>query len=261
VEIPLDSLKPRTRIALRSVPDSFALTWGDAEQPFAAIGSRQDRTITIAPLRGGAGIRSIPTGTEPSLLCFRRDGKQVLAGSAPERNLSIFDVATGKTVVRLPLPLAPRFFRSNTDGWLFITGEGIDGVVIVFPFTTEVWQTVLAGHAPGAMTVYPTPTNQEYLLVANPESDTITVLDRDSAKLVGVIGVGQSPCQILLAGPDRPEEQFVLVVNQKSGDLAVVRILALIEPQLASKPRFKSVSLLTMIPVGEGPVSADVVAL
>jgi hypothetical protein len=38
-------------------------------------------------------------------------------------------------------------------------------------------------------------------------------------------------------------------------------MLALSEPQLISKPRFKSVSLLTMIPVGEGPVSADVVAL
>ena len=105
------------------------------------------------------------------------------------------------------------------------------------------------------------PGSTEYLLVANPDSDTITVLDLATAKLVGVIGVGQSPCQILLTGGKRPFEQFVLVLNWKSGDMAVVRMLALSEPQLSSKPRLKSVSLLTMIPVGEGPVSADVVAL
>jgi YVTN family beta-propeller protein len=259
VELPLDSLRPRTRIALRSAPDSLALTGGGAEAPYAAIGSRQDNTITLVSLRG-AGRRSIPAGFEPSLLSFRKDGKLVLAGSRPGRNLSIFDAATGSIVVRLPLPLGPRYFQSNADGGqLFLTGEGIDAVVIVFPFSTEVWQTVLAGHAPGAMAVAPGST--EYLLVANPDSDSITVLDLATAKLVGVIGVGQSPCQILFTGGKRPFEQFVLVLDRKSGDMAVVRMLALSEPQLFSKPRLKSVSLLTMIPVGEGPVSAAVVAL
>ena len=259
VELALDSLRPRTRIALRSVPDTLALTWGDAEEPYAAIGDRQARTITLVSLRSGAQ-RTIASGAEPSLLCFRKDGKQVLAGSQPDRNLSIFDVRTGRIVVRLPLPLGPRNFRSNSDGgYLFITGDGMDAAVIVFPYSTEVWQTVLAGHAPGVMEV--APGSPDYLLVANPDSNTITVLDTFTTKLVGVIGVGQSPCHILLTGGQRPDEQFVLVLNRKSGDMAVIRMLALSEPQLISKPRFKSVSLLTMIPVGEGPVSADVVAL
>jgi len=259
VELPLDSLRPRTRIALRSLPDSLALTGDDAPEPYAAVGSRQDNTIALVSLHGG-GQRGIAAGVEPSLIAFRRDGKQVLAASRPGRNLSVFDVSTGKTVVRLPLPLAPRYLQSNADGGqLFLTGEGIDAVVIVFPFSTEVWQTVLAGHAPGAMAVAPGGT--EYLLVANPDSDSITVLDLATTKLVGVIGVGQSPCQILFTGGKRPFEQFVLVLNRKSGDMAVVRMLALTEPQVSSKPRLKSVSLLTMIPVGESPVSAAVVAL
>ncbi len=259
VELPLDTLRPRARIALRGAPDSLALTGSGAGAPFAAIGSLQDRTISLVSLRGG-GQRSIAAGVEPSLVVFRKDGKQVLAASRLGRNLSIFDAESGKTVVRLPLPLAPRYLQSSSDGGqLFLTGEGMDAVVIVFPFSTEVWQTVLAGHAPGAMAV--APGNTEYLLVANPDSDTITVLDLATAKLVGVVGVGQSPCQILFTGGKRPFEQFLLVLNRKSGDMAVVRMLALSEPQLSSKPRLKSVSLLTMIPVGEGPVSAGVVAL
>lgn len=259
VELPLDTLRPRTRIALRGAPDSLALTGVGAEAPYAAIGSLQDSVITLVSLRG-AGQRPIGAGVEPSLVSFRADGKQVLAASRPGRNLSIFDAASGKTVVRLPLTLAPRYMQSNADGGqLFLTGDGMDAVVIVFPYSTEVWQTVLAGHAPGAMAVAPGST--EYLLVANPDSNSITVLDLANAKLVGVIGVGQSPCQILFTGGKRPFEQFVLVLNRQSGDMAVVRMLALSEPQLSSKPRLKSVSLLTMIPVGECPVSAAVVAL
>ena len=34
----------------------------------------------------------------------------MIAGSAPERSLIIFDVPTGKTIVRLSLPIAPRHF-------------------------------------------------------------------------------------------------------------------------------------------------------
>jgi len=260
VELPLDSLRPRQRIPLRSAPDSLALTGGDATDRYAAVGSRQDNSITLVPL-GGGSQRTVAAGVEPSLVVFRKDGKQVLSASRPARNLSIFDVSTGRIVVRLPLPLAPRFLQISADGGqLFFTGDGIDAVTIVFPFSTEVWQTVLAGHAPGPMAVAPGRT--EYLLVANPDSDSITVLDLAIPKLVGVIGVGQSPCQILVTGGKRPDEQFVLVLNRKSGDMAVVRMLALSEPQLSAPgPRLKSVSLLTMIPVGELPVSAAVVAL
>lgn len=261
VELPLDSLRPRNRIALRSAPDSFALTPRETGEPYAAIGNRQDRSVTLVSLRG-AGQRNLAVGVEPSLVRFRRDDdRQLLVGSQPDRNLSIFDVATGKTVVRLPLPLSPRYCQFNDDGWLFITGDGIDAVVIVFPASTEVWQTVLAGHAPGVMAISEVPGNRKFLLVANPDSNCITVLDPETTKLIGVIGVGEWPCQILLTDGIRPDEQFVLVLNRKSGDMAVVRMLALAEPELSSKPRFKSVSLLTMIPVGEGPVSAGIVAL
>ncbi len=60
------------------------------------------------------------------------------------------------------------FNRSTTGGTdggqLFITGEGLDGVVIVYPYhTPEVAETVLAGHAPGAMAA-----SGAFLFVASP---------------------------------------------------------------------------------------------
>ena len=247
VELPLASLRPARRIPLPAPPDAFDLS-ADGR---AAIASRQGRAVFIVSLARGVLERTAGFASEPSLVAFRWDGKQLIAGSAPERSLTIVDVPTGKAVVRLPLPLAPRHFCFNADGGqLFVTGDGMDAVVIAFPYTTEVDQTVLAGRAPGAMAV--TDTSPSYLLMANPEDNAVTVLDVDTRRLVAVVRVGQAPGEIVIT----PDKQYALVLNQKSGDMAVIRRQSFSEPWVR---RYKSASLFTMIPVGERPVGAAVV--
>lgn len=261
VELPLESFRPGRRIRLNSAPDAFDVTAPppDADTPRAAITSTQDRSIAIASLETGQMERVIPAGADPTLIRFRKDGKQVISGNA-DRSLGIFETGTGKTVVRLPLPLAPRNFAASSDGGeLFVSGDGMDAVVIVFPYTTEIWQTVLAGRAPGAMLTIDAPSS--HLLVANPETNSLTVLDLNTQKLVAVVEVGENPCQILTTPARNPEQQYILVVNQHSGDLAVIRNYALNSPTLGSKPWLKSAPLFTMIPVGESPVSAAVMPL
>ena len=61
----------------------------------------------------------------------------------------------------------------------------------------------------------------------------------------------QEPRHILIT----PDKQYALVLNRRSGDLAVIRIQSL------RARRYKSAPLFTMIPVGEGPVSTAVVAI
>ena len=258
VEIPLDSLRPGRRVRLPSPPDAFDLTGVHSAQRRAAVANTRDRGITIVSLDNAAVERTIAAPQEPTILAFRQDGKQLIAGSRGARSLAIFDSASGQTIVRLPLAIAPRTFCVSGDGGqLFITGDGMDAVVIAFPYSTEIWQTVLAGRAPGAMAVADTPPYQ-YLLVANPETDSLTVLDVATQKLVALVQVGRQPGQILLTPGD---EQYALVLNQGSGDMAVIRTYSLRAPQLSAKARFKSAPVFTMIPVGENPVSAAVVAL
>jgi DNA-binding beta-propeller fold protein YncE len=247
VEMPLNSLRPGRRIRLSAPPDDFDLS----SENRAAIAIRQDRSIVIASLTSATIERTIAAGAEPSVVRFQSDGKQLIAGSRADRSVTMFDVATGKTVVRLPLPLEPRHFCFTPDGGqLFISGDGMDAVVIVYPYRTEVAETILAGHAPGVMAI--TDTSPSYLLVANPETSSITVFDVDSRKLVAVVQVGRQPGSILIT----PDNQYVLVLNEESGDLAVIRIFS-----LAGRYRYKPAPLFTMIPVGERPVSAAVVAL
>ena len=263
VELPLDSLKPGRRIRLSSPPDSFDLVTvkdNKDSRGLAAIASRTDRTIALASLGSAAVERTIAAGAEPSLISFRQDGLQLISGNGPEHSITIFDVATGKTVVRLPLPLAPRHFCATTGGGqLFVTGDGMDAVVVVFPYTTEVYQTILAGRAPGAMAVTDDPSGPSYLMVANRETNGITVLDIIDYKLVAIVSVGQGPSQIVMT--PAPERQYVLVLNETSGDLAVIRTRALATTPNGAQRRLKSAPLFTLIPVGERPVSAAVVTL
>jgi|SRR5271157_385125 len=247
VELPLGSLRPARRIRLSAPPDDFDLS----SENQAAIASRQDRSIVMASLTTAAIERTIAAGAEPSIVRFQLDGKQLIAGSRTERSVIIFDVGTGKTVVRLPLPLEPRHFcfTPPDGGQLFISGDGMDAVVIVYPYQTEVAETILAGRAPGVMEI--TDTSPSYLLVANPETSGVSVFDVDTRKLVAVVQVGRRPGSILIT----PDNQYVLVLNEESGDLAVIRIFS-----LAGRYRYKPAPLFTMIPVGEKPVSAAVVA-
>jgi YVTN family beta-propeller protein len=123
----------------------------------------------------------------------------------------------------------------------------MDAVVIIYPYWTEVAETILAGGAPGAMVAAASP---PYLFVANPRSGTVTVLDIDFRKLIAVIRVGEEPGQIIIT----PDGQYALVLNRSSGDLAVIRIAT-----LAERRYYKIAPLFTMIPVGPQPVSAAIV--
>ncbi len=250
VRIPLDTFRPAQRIALAAAPESFEL--GPDRQ--AAV-SFANGSIAIVSLQRGA-VEHTVTGPPPApVVAFRQDGKLLMAGSASQRNLTMYDLADGRTVVRLELPMAPRHFCMTGDGGqLFITGDGSDGVTIVYPYTTEIDQTILAGHEPGAMTL--TGTSPVYLLVTNPSSGSITAIDVDPRKLAAVVQVGQQP-QTVITTPD-PEDQYALALNERSGELAVIRLSTFADPRVRSFSRFRAAPLFTMIPVGAGPVSAGV---
>ena len=258
VEVPIASLRAQRRIRLSAPPDAFELSRETAD---ACIVDQSRHTVAIASLDQAAITRTIASQVEPSIACFRRDGRSLIAGSAAARSLTIYDTATGATVVTLPLGLAPRHFCTTSDGGeLYITGDGMDAVVTVYPYRTEVAETRLAGHAPGDLAVAEGgPDRPSFLMVSNPDADRVTVLDVETGNLAALVHVGKGPGEILIT----PDRQYALVLNEASGDLAVIRIVSLAGDQEggARVKRYKSAPLFTMIPVGENPVGAAVVLL
>ena len=93
-----------------------------ASDGHAAVCFGGDRRLALIRLSDGATEHLIDVGDEPSMVRFLSDGKQVLAGSRAGRSLTIFDTATGRTAVRLPLPVEPANCCFTGDGGqMFVT--------------------------------------------------------------------------------------------------------------------------------------------
>jgi YVTN family beta-propeller protein len=213
--------------------------------PLAAIGS----PASLINLQTGRLERRLEIDDDSIPIRFRPDGKEVLAAHAAARLISIADVETGRLLVKLPMPLEPERFCFTLDngGQMFVSGRGMDAVVIVSPYQTAVDETILAGRAPGSMTV-----DADNLYVANPESGDLTVIAIADRKLMVKIPVGQDPVQVMLT----PDGQYCLVLNRKSSDLSVIRV-----SKLGSYQRSKAAPLFTVVPLGADPVSGAICSL
>ncbi|MCC6391090.1 MAG: hypothetical protein IT167_10840 [Bryobacterales bacterium] len=249
VEVRLETMEAQRRIPLPYEPVSFDLS---LEEPRAVISFGAMSSCGLVDLESQR-LKIIDSGSPLGAVSFRKDGRQWIAAHRQKRLLSIFDTVSSRVVVRLPLAMRPDNFCYKADrGQLFITGEGSDAVAIVFPFSTQVDQTVLAGRAPAAMAASPaTPDSPEFLFVTNPQSNQVTIINIDSRKVVAVAQAGSEPTHVVIT----PNNQYALVLNRRSGDMAVILIQS-----TARRSKFPA-ALFTMIPVGSRPVSAVIQAV
>lgn len=243
VRLNVDAFQTGTRIPLPARPADFDIS-PDGRR--AAVSLPEMGAVALVDLEAGRTEHVAGVGASAGTLRYRKDGKLLLVGNTAERILSILDAATGGLIVHLPLAIEPEQFCFKADGGqLFITGAGMDAVVTVYPYQTQVGSTTLAGRAPGFLAVSTAP---DYLFVANPTSDDVTILDIRTQRVVAVVAVGKQPAFITIT----PDNQYALVLNRASGDMAVIRIASL------TGRRRKSGPLFTMIPIGSEPVSAVV---
>jgi len=246
IRVALDTFKLEWRMPLPRDPLDFALT---ADGKTAAVSFTSGvRLVDLASRKLAAAAGEGEFGA----VRFLPDSRTLIAADRGERRLSLYDVPSARLITHLPLAVRPdHLYLTGGEGpgsnQLFITGEGMDAVVVVYPYhTPEVAETVLAGHAPGPMAA-----SLAYLFVASPGSGDVNILEINSRKVVAVASVGADPGFIAVT----PDDQYALVLNRKSGDVAVLRVGAI------TKNRDRRASLLTVIPVGSRPVSAAVRAV
>jgi YVTN family beta-propeller protein len=246
VAVALDSFKIDWKLPLPDEPVGLAISPA-GKMKMAAVSSAQAVHLVDLETRR----LSLPLGQgDYGPIQFHDDGKTLLAGNRGERLLSVYSVAARRLITHLPISVRPdQFCFSRDRGQLFVTGEGMDAVVVVYPFfTPQVGDTVLAGHAPGAMDV-----SQDLLFIASPLSDYVSILSIATRKVIAVVPVGSDPGFIRVTADD----QYALVLNRKSGDMAILSVPAITQ----KKNRYKTAGIRAMIPVGSRPVSAVVRAV
>ncbi len=230
------------RIALPMEPGVLDLT----DSMVVVAGAADDSLVRVA-LPGGTVSGVARTGAGAGPILFRKDGNMILVGQPSVKGIVAVDAATGALVARLTLPFAPGRFAVNGDGGqMFVTGSPDDAIAIVNTYQVEVDQTIIAGRTPRGMAVA---AGRNLLLLANPASGDVTILDIETRKLAASVHVGGEPGQILMT----PDEEYGLVFNG-SGDVAVMRMQTVLDKKNKTKPLF------TMFSTGPSPQSAVVVA-
>ncbi len=242
IEADLTTLEPRTRHKLSVTADS-----GDfSSTGYAAVASSSG-AVEMIHLATGRRTRT----QTPALgaVRFRADGKILLAANVQNRSLLALDVPTLQTVAELPLAMQPDHLCFNHDrGQLFVSGAGMDGVAVVFPYNTlEVDQTLLAGRDPGTMGCSAEPA---YLFVGSSTGSDVCILNIDTRKVMGFVEMGGRPSLITTT----PDSQYALILDQLSGDMGVIHIPAIRLNRLKT-----GAALFTMLSVGSRPVDLVVV--
>lgn len=235
-----EKMAVEARIALPHAAASFDL----APETWAAV-SLGDRGQAALIHRDTAKLdRTIDLGGTTGQLRFRKDNRYLIAADLSNRAAIFYDMSSHRVAVRVPLLLRPDNLCFKPDGGqLFITGEGMDAVVTLYPYQTEVGATTLAGRAPGVMAASYLP---DYLFVANPIENTVTILNVATQRAMAATQVGSEPCHISVT----PNQEYAIVLNRQSGDLSMIHI-----PTLSAR-RNKAAALFTQVPVGSEPVDA-----
>jgi sugar lactone lactonase YvrE len=243
VQLQLDRFQSGARVKLPGAPEDF-----DLSAELAAISFPADGGFAVVRLSAARVARMAASGPKAGAIRFHHQGRTVLCGNRGNRTLTIFDVEKGCVVAQLPVAVDPENFcyKAADDGQLFVTGAGMDAVVVIYPYQGEVYETRLVGRSPGAMAACSSP---EYLFVANTESGNVTVMDQ--AGKVTMVAVGVEPRFIQVT----PDNQYALVLNSRSGDMAVIRIEAFVKKKWGKNA---PAPLFTMVPVGAKPVSVAV---
>ena len=235
--VKLDDLSVAWRMQFPEEPVDFALS---LDGKTAAVTSTTTlRLVSLTERSVGEPLGRAIFGQ----VKFLGNGDRVIAADLGGHQISVYRVNSPRLVAHLPIAVRPENLAFNRDGGqLFVTGPGGDSVVIVYPFDIpEVAETILVGHAPAMMTA-----SNSMLFITSPASGDVSVLNIASHRVIAVVPVGAGPGQVAIT----PDDQFALVLNRESGNVTVLNIDA-IQPG-----RNKSAALVTVIPVGSGPVSA-----
>lgn len=215
---------------------------------YVAVSSSEAGSVDLFRLGDGQRSRAQLKGPIGAVR-FRQDGNLLLVAKIQDHALTLLNIPDLQVIADLPLAMKPEnlCFTPN-GGQLFVSGEGMDAVAIVFPYRTlEVEQTVLAGRDPGVMACSDTPS---YLFVANNSGSDVAIMNVASRKMIGAVEVGKTPRFIAIT----PDDQYALVLDEGSGDVAVIHI-----PAIRINSRKSGAALFTLLPVGDRPVHCAIV--
>ena len=132
VRVALDRFQATLRVKLPAEPVDFDLS---SDGSAAAVVFTGAQSVGFLDLTKSGATKFFPAGDDPRAVRFRLDGKLALVANRSAHMLTVLDAKSGATLVRLPLAVEPENFCAKANGGeMYITGKGMDAVVVVYPY-------------------------------------------------------------------------------------------------------------------------------
>lgn len=222
----------RQPVASRVTPDGKTIL---------VLNSR-DSTLGIHDAHSLAARATVPIIEQPERIAILPDSSAAFISGRKQSRVSVVDLKRGALLANLQIAGKPSDMLLKPDGGeVYVISPESHGLQAINTWTHEVGDYMMLGDSPtrGILS-----SDSTLLYVTDATAGRVAAVDINNRKMVRnvngrelLISVGQSPAAIRFD----PNESLLLVVNQNSGDVAVIRA------------RNESQSLLTMIPVGDYP--------
>ena len=184
----------------------------------AVVTAQVANLVDIVDLDAGKVVAAIPVSGAPAGVALSPDRRTAYVTRPDGPGLAVIDLAARKVSATLPLPGGPLGIAVNpASGAVYVADWYAKRVLVLLPKPEGLVQDgeIAVGQSPSGFAVAP---DGRTLLVANRESDTVSVVDIESRREIRTIAVGKHPFGIALdAGAMR-----AYTANVESNDVSVI---------------------------------------
>ena len=233
-------------IAINTAADTVIARAHTASEPVQARITPDQKTLAVVNRRASLLTlhdattlllrASIPVIPQPDAVEILADSSVAFVMSRTQNRLSVVDLRRAVLLANLELAGRPSQMLLKPDGGeLYVLSPEAHVLQAINTSTHEVGDTMLLGDAPSSAVLTE---DASEMYVADRSSGHVLPVDIVNRRVGEPINVGASPNAMRFDSSD-PRPPMLLVANQSSGDLAVLRT--------------RNDSLITLIPVGTSP--------
>jgi YVTN family beta-propeller protein len=216
------------------------LARGTPDGKSVLVVNRRDASLGIHDAVTLSETGTIPVVAQPEDVLVMADGSVAFVLSRTEPRLSLVDLQRRVLLTNLELAGRPSQMLLKPDGGeLYVISPEAHGLQVINTWTHEVGDYVMLGSAPTHGLLMP---DASQLFVSDSAAGRVAPLDIYNRRVGPPISAGQGPAALRFDSSDPDAKpSLLMVVNQGSGDLAVIRV------------RGDKQSLVTLISVGQQP--------
>lgn len=211
-------MEGRPRAGLLACALATTLLAGPAAAAEAVVTAQVANLVDIVDLDAGKVLAAIPVAGAPAGVALSPDRRTAYVTRPDGPGLAVIDLASRKVTVTMPLPGGPLGIAVNpVSGEVYVADWYARRILVLAakPEGLVLDGEIAVGQSPSGMALTP---DGKTLVVANRESDTISVVDVASRRETKTIATGKHPFGIALdAGAMR-----AYTANVESNDISAI---------------------------------------